>query len=282
MTKKILVPTDFSENALSAVKYACKLAIKNNYHIYLLHCYTSKSVGLDDHTDENITPDSTLKADLLMNYLKDSIQQEFPTLTVETQCTRGILTDVVLQTIKDSSYSLIVMGTTGAGENKSVTWGSNTSQISSKATIPVLAIPAGYTAFALDKVALLSNFKAEELETLKEYVLKVNPIAHLDLIHVYKNERAKGDIEEQLQAWATNVSYLNGVESVNTIAQPILSDNKALDTIPEVINHIIEYNEYDIILITKTRKSFFNRLFQTSISKEVALHLRKPTFFDKI
>lgn len=280
MTKRIIVPTDFSENALQATKYACKLASKNNYSIHLLHCYTSDSVAFDDATETATTENTVMKADVMMAYLKESLQKEFSELSILTECTRGILSDILLQKIKNSDYVLIVMGTTGAGKNKSITWGSNTSQISSKANIPVIAIPATHHEFATEKVAMLSNFKTEELETIKEYIAKIGIIPQLELIHVYKNEKNTGEVEEQLAAWATNITYLNGVENVKTIAQNTIADNKDLDTVPEVINHIIETNNYDMILITKTRKSFFDRLFKTSISKEIALQLRKPTFFD--
>ena len=280
MIKRIIVPTDFSANALSAVKFACKLALKNSYAIHLIHCYTSKSVVFDGDAEETGDSAYILKADVMMSYLTDSLKAEYPTLEIEAVCTRGLLADIISQTIKDPSYQLIIMGTTGAGENKSLTWGSNTSQISSKATIPVLAIPAGFEEFNFTKVAMLSNFKPEELETLKEYTSKVNSIPQLDLIHVYNSDKHTGDIEEQLQAWATNITYLNGIEEVKIIAQPTIRDNEDLDTIPEVINHIIDVHAYDMIVITKTRKSFFNRLFKTSISKEIALQLRKPTFFD--
>ena len=48
MKKKILVPTDFSANALSAAHYACQIAAQNNYDIRLFHCYTTSTVDTAD------------------------------------------------------------------------------------------------------------------------------------------------------------------------------------------------------------------------------------------
>ena len=64
MRKTILVPTDFSANALQAAQYACQIAKQNDYDIELFHCYTS-STAIDE---ENSTE---LKADVLIKELKE-------------------------------------------------------------------------------------------------------------------------------------------------------------------------------------------------------------------
>jgi len=65
---------------------------------------------------------------------------------------------------------------------------------------------------------------------------------------------------------------------INSIQKRI----KELDSIPEVINEMILEEEVDILLVTKTRKSFFNRIFNRSVSKAIALNLIVPTFFAKV
>src|SRR5690606_19596049 len=157
MTKTILVPTDFSENAFFASQYACKLAAKNKLNIELFHCYTTMSTVFDEEGDTS----PVLKADILILEWKERLSREFPTIAIETSCVSGLLTETVPQKTEEGSYVFVVMGTTGAGKGKSVIWGSNASGIVSKSSIPVLAIPDGYDTFRLDNVAMLTNFKAE-------------------------------------------------------------------------------------------------------------------------
>lgn len=275
MRKKILVPTDFSTNALYAARYACQIAKQNDYDIHLFHCYTTSTA-----TDaENSTQ---LKADVLMQELKDQLAKDFPSIAIESECVSRFLTDVLPEYAVAPTFVLIVMGTTGAGKGKSVIWGSNTSFITSNSKIPVIAIPSGAETFSANHTAILTNFKAEEIETLNNYINYVSPIKNLDIIHIYRDNKKEKDVKQQLTDWTFNIKQLSDIETINIVAQPIQNDNVHLDTVPEVINHIIDTNNYEMILVTKTRKSFFERIFSTSVSREITLQLHKPTFFDNI
>ncbi len=276
MTKTILVPTDFSENAFFASQYACKLAAKNKLNIELFHCYTTTSTVFDEEGDTS----PVLKADILILEWKERLSREFPTIAIETSCVSGLLTETVPQKTEEGSYVFVVMGTTGAGKGKSVIWGSNASGIVSKSSIPVLAIPDGYDTFRLDNVAMLTNFKAEELETLSNYVNEISTIPHLTLIHVYKDSNNRDKIEDSLQSWSFNIKEIDGIESVHTLLRSLDEEDETADSVSEVIQHIVTENDYDMIVVTKTRKSFFERLFRTSVSKQIALHLNRPAFFD--
>ncbi|NGM62965.1 universal stress protein [Sphingobacterium sp. SGG-5] len=276
MTKTILVPTDFSENAFFASQYACKLATKNGLQIELFHCYTTTSTVFDEENDTS----PVLKADLLIVEWKEKLSREFPSITIETSCVSGLLTERIPQKTEDGSYVFVVMGTTGAGKGKPVIWGSNTSSIVSKSSIPVLAIPNGYDTFRLDNIAMLTNFKAEELETLNDYVTAISTIPRLTLIHVYKDQNDKDKVADSLQSWSFNIKEINGIESVHTLLRALDKEDETADSVPEVIQHIVTEQNYDMIVVTKTRKSFFERLFRTSVSKQIALHLNRPAFFD--
>lgn len=267
MRKKILVPTDFSANALSAARYACQVAAQNNYDIHLFHCYTTATVDT---------------ADTQIQELKSELLQDYPALQIDTECVSRLLTDVLPEYAVAPTFVLVVMGTTGAGKGKSVLWGSNTSLISSKSKVPVIAIPAGAEDFLTAKAAILTNFKSEEIETLNNYINNVSPIKNLDIIHIYKNSKTATQVQQDLEDWTFNIKQLSGIESVNIITKPIEYDNQELDTIPEVINHIIASNNYDVTLVTKTRKTFFERIISNSISREITLTLQTPTFFDNI
>lgn len=276
MTKTILVPTDFSENAFFATLYACKLALKQGFEIELFHCYTTTSTVFDE-ADDNIP---VLKADVLILEWKENLHQQFPTLNIATTCVAGLLSEVLPTLSRQDKYGLIVMGTTGSGKGKPVVWGSNTNNIIFKSAVPVLAIPNLYDNFNFERVAMLTNFKSEELETLTSYIDHISTIPKLDIIHVYKDVGEQSKIENLLTSWSFNIKEINGVESVNTISSPIDRDDAELDTVPESIQHIITQHNYDIILVSKTRKSFFERLFRTSVSKQIVLNLDRPAFFD--
>lgn len=281
MKNKILIPTDFSENALFAAQYACRLAQQNDASVTLYHCYTAQSSNFDsEELAEKFEDDKIFKADLLIEELRNSLILEFSDLTIETTCERGLLIETLPLYVKKEHIGLIVMGTTGRGNNKSIVWGSNTSQISAQSPVPVIAIPNKHAYFKLEKAAILTNFKSEELETLKDFLNLFQHIQHLEIIHVIKDEKNIAQIKEKLASWEFIVQDLNGIEQVSSTLACIDESDKELDTIPEVINSTINKEDFDMIVVTKTRKSFFERLFRKSVSKELTLNLRKPTFFD--
>lgn len=280
MIKKIIVPTDFSDNALTAAQYACKLASQHNYAVHLFHCYTSATALFDEEKENNENNIPLMKADVLILDLKESLQREYPLIHFETTCITGLLSETLPAIAIAPEYALIVMGTTGAGKGKSLVWGSNTSSITTKARIPVIAIPHTSHVFSLQKVAMLTNFKVEELETLKTYLKEVSTIPNLDIIHVYRDSKDANEIVQHLDTWSFNIKNLEGIHHVSSIAEPIHIEDENLDSVPEVINHVIKGNNYDMIVVTKTRRSFFERLFYHSVSKEIVLDLERPTFFD--
>jgi len=69
------------------------------------------------------------------------------------------------------------------------------------------------------------------------------------------------------------------IKSVNPIIGCTEEDTES--TVPEVINTLVFQQGIEGLIITKTRRSFFRRLFEKSISKTLSNQLIVPTFFDK-
>lgn len=284
MRNIILVPTDFSTNSISAVRYACQLAQHKGYGVHLLHFYTSNTANFASESSEEalLEDNSLLKADVLMKELKDELVSSFSQLTVTSVCVRGLIDEKLPVEAADDRYALIVMGATGASAKKSIYYGSTTVAITARSPIPVVVIPEGYTAFAFQHVSLLTKFKPEELETLRAFIEIIGEPEQLSLTHVYREESDLDAMQEHLQSWAFNIREMDLIKQVAIESAPISKNDVNLDTVPEVVNSLIEKGNPDIILVTKTRKSFFERLFKASVSKAIALELRKPTFFDRI
>lgn len=280
MTKKIIVPTDFSENAFIAAKYACQLALTHGYGIYLFHCYSAKITIFDEKINEKETITPLLRGDLIMAEWVDSLSKEFPSLLIESECKNGLITDILPKIATEPPFSLIVIGSNGLSRDASPMFGSTTSQIATQSHIPVLAIPANIAKHENTKTAILTNFKDDELDSLKDFISLVSQIHELDIIHVYQNSDDKESVNISLKNWAEKIQEITPKTKINTVLKPINYSDKGLDTIAEVINNTIKENKYDIVIVTKTRKSFFDKWFSISISKEIILELEAATYFD--
>src|SRR5690606_5024988 len=120
---------------LYAACYACQIAKQNDYAIHLFHCYTTS-------TATEMENSSQLKADVLIQEVKDLLLKDYPTVDIQTECVSRLLTDVLPDYAVEPNFVLVIMGSAGTGSGNSVFWGSNTSYITSKSKVPVIAIPS--------------------------------------------------------------------------------------------------------------------------------------------
>ena len=245
----------------------------------LYHNYTVSSSTFDDVNSDS--SDDNFKADVLMADLIEKLKANNPTIVFTSKCERGIITESLLKETKNTTYSAIIMGTKGKTDDTSVIVGSTTYAVSQKSNIPVIAIPFNYQTKDIKKIGLLSNFKYAELDTLNEYIKIFGSDVKVQIIHVHYHSESESDIEDKLEIWKYQIKKHTEITDVDIEVDSIQTDVEELDTIPEVINDIIKDEEIDVVLITKTRKSFFERLFKKSVAKQIIHHPIIPTFFSK-
>lgn len=280
--KKIIVPTDFSENAMLAAKYAADLCLKQGYGLHIVHYYTASSSRFAaDEIDGNVESQELLKADLTIVEWIDSLKQDYPTLQISHKNSRGLIHEKLLQEAKKEEYIAIVIGSVGSSAKKNVFWGSNAVIISSKSVLPVIVIPQKQESNEVKNVGLLTNFKEEELLTLKEFASIFDSKINLNLLHVYKDADELRSVNGKLESWIHDIEQLPYVDQARILTAPIDKMDKNSDSTPEVIRQLVDSNNLDLILVSKSRKTFFQRLFSTSVSKAMALNLEKPAFFGK-
>src|SRR5690606_28383903 len=160
----------------------------------------------------------------------------------------------------------------GASANKNIFWGSNTALIVAKSPIPVIVIPhVAQIPTTIKKVGLLTNFKQEELETLQEFVHIFKQEVNVALIHVYKENERATSVDNQLDSRAVNVTAFPAVHVTDKLLAPTSKVDKDQDTIPEVLSELVDTRDIDLILISETRKTFFEGFFKSSVSKAMAL-----------
>jgi len=280
--KKILVPTDFSDNAYRAAQYAAKMGIEQHYSLHILHCYTASTTYLSHKNEEDdFNDDPILQADQTMKEWLEKLQKEYPKLPISFSNERGLLEEVIPHETEQADYAAVVMGTTGTSKNKNIFWGSNTALIIGKSHVPVIAIPNIEGNHTIKKIGLLTTFKAEELVTLQEYMQLFKGQVDLDLIHIYNYDEEVTEVKERIESWIFNIRKFNHIEKIGYVIGPTVKDDQELDTVPEVISKLVDIAMIDMLLVSNSRRPFLKRLFAPSVSKALTLDLPKPAFFSK-
>ena len=262
---KILLPTDFSQNARTAIEYAISMFRYDNVKYILLNSY------IDRYT----TADMLISIrDLMKKDSENGLKQEAEfllenspedSLDIETRSVFGGLDHIIKGLIKSEGIDLVVMGTKGATGLKSVFVGSNTEKVVGKVKIPVLVIPEDTKFMPPARIALATDEKEFsdqfEFSSLKELVMQFD--AEFFIVNILtggkdQDASCKIKLHRTFQGIPHTFHHL-----------------KHSDVIAG-LNQFVEENRIDILAMVGHRHKFLERLFIKSTTKEMSMFTNVP------
>jgi nucleotide-binding universal stress UspA family protein len=141
--RQILVPTDFSDPAGAALKYARALAEEFGSHLHIFHVVPEpyvypwgteiSTLPLADLLAQSETLSNTRLAELIP-------KDQAPAGGLTTSTAIGTPVDRILDYITDSHIDLVVMGTHGRGPVGHLLLGSVAERIVRRSPVPVLTV----------------------------------------------------------------------------------------------------------------------------------------------
>src|SRR5690606_29920981 len=141
--KKILVPCDFSQQALNAFRFALDMIQQSKGEVHLLNV-----VELPIMHDTVLMPVLSFEEELLKG-MSQKAEKQFekmkekhaqPGQKIKSTVKFGATSRMILDYIDEEKIDLVVMGTEGASGAKELLIGSNTEKIVRRSSVPVLAI----------------------------------------------------------------------------------------------------------------------------------------------
>ena len=141
--KTILVPTDFSVAAETALDHALALAAKLGAKVYVLHTYELPIVGFPD----GALVASAEIASRIVNGAQEALnaciaKRKESGVVIEPLLSQGDAREVILATARDVSADLVVMGTHGRRGIARALIGSIAEAIVRVSPVPVLTVHA--------------------------------------------------------------------------------------------------------------------------------------------
>lgn len=141
MTKRILIPTDFSSQAKAALISAMKMAEKIDAELFVLH-----SVDIHDRFISRSTPESIDSRETkLIKRLEEQVAEHLKSEGLENLNPKviigtGSILDDVMEACETHNIDFIVMGSSGTSVLEGLFIGSNTERIVRHAKVPVVVI----------------------------------------------------------------------------------------------------------------------------------------------
>lgn len=273
--KKILVPTDFSNNATKAVNYAIAIAEKADAEIILLNAFMAVDTtfsarrGVFDEYNNSIAADNREQ----LKELKESIEKN-TSVKITTKFYEGGIRDSILKCAVDENVNLIVMGTRGASAIERMLWGSTTAGVIGTTTIPVLAVPkeAAWKGmknilfatrhFEVDDKILMPILKLAQIEAAQVHVAVFTDTDDKNFGGYLEHGRLLNAYQQTLPTRYKDVKFktehLQGKDFEDTIEQ-----------------YIKGYN-IDMLAMTTHKRSFWDSMFNRSMTKSMAYHIQLP------
>ena len=261
--RQILIPTDFSENAMNAIKYALELFKYERSEFYFMHAYedevyNDKALSTRDTFEDVLRVVSKNSQNNLEDLLK--IVKEIspnPRHNHNIISAYNSLVDEADIIVDGKNIDVIVMGTRGETNDKKLTFGSHTLQVLKYVQCPVLSIPEKFN-YAQPKHILfptnyLIPYKRRDLKLLCEMAIPFR--AKIDMLYVTNCDKLSMRQEDNMQ-------FIKDALCNNDTSFNIVNDKNFI----EAINNYIKDNNIDMLVMVNTRHSYLeNILFKTAI-----------------
>ena len=273
--KKILVPTDFSSGAESALKVAAQLAKKYNSELHVLHLLELPFDMVDPMHETSELPEAMFFMKLAHKKFEEFLDKDYLSgVDVKEAIQNNGAFEGIIDTAHEKDIDLIVMGSRGASGFKEMVIGSNTEKVVRTSDVPVLVIKREDENFSINDFVFACEFteeyKASFLKAI-DFAEKSNAKMHLLMVNTPSEFITTGEAEERMSA------FLDGV-SIDNFTLNIYSDVSVEKGILNFGNSI----DADIISMSTHGRKGLSHFFNGSISEDLVNHAKRPVVTFKI
>ncbi|MBT8209532.1 MAG: universal stress protein [Eudoraea sp.] len=271
--RKIVVPTDFSDNAINALKYACQIFKYERSDICILHAYADEVYQQDQVVKrpflEELKEVTYAKSQKALVKILEDIREYAPNPRhkFKTISAFGTLTDEINDLVNAENMDIVVMGTRGETNDREITFGSNTLQVLKYVQCPVLAIPENYAYHPPKELLFPTNYmvpyKRRELKLLCEMTGSFRSTIHM----LYIDPLKKPSLRQE-----DNRLFLAECLDKARIKFEATPDKDKTVAITKYILH----NDIDLLVMVNSRHSHLEHMLYQSTLDWLGLHIKIP------
>ncbi|WP_324719974.1 universal stress protein [Salinimicrobium sp. HB62] len=275
--KKILVPTDFSEQAENALKVAAQLAEKFNAEIYLLHLIElpADMVNPVGETRSNDLPEALFFMKLAKKKFDDLLSRPYlKGLKVHDTVEINKAFEGIIDTSKKHGCDFIVMGSQGATGLREMFIGSNTEKVVRTSDIPVLVVKNEHPSFEVNNFIFATNLETTGRKTLQKVISLAKTFEarlHLVYINTANEFVTTDDCDKKLKNYMEGVAFDNyefHVFNDDSVEQGILNFSRKINA--------------DVMGIATHGRKGLSHFFNGSISEDLVNHANSPVITFKL
>lgn len=272
--ERILFPTDFSDISRNAFHYTLLLADKLQAMISVVHVVYPQYEGMDLPVIAAQATQQRLEAarEVLESFVDSAVDQLVDTLehtaNIETHLEIGGPVTAIADLVRREGIDLVVMGTHGEHNAFEQFMGSLTSETILKVPCHVLAIPENARLETLRFVAFSSSLRENDpflIWETSQLLSAFNPIFRI--VHLPDGE----DLDKKIQMEDFEKFFSEKAPGLQITYHTLEGEE-----LYESLNEFADNYDIDLVVMASPHRSFFERLFHKSQTRQVALHTKTP------
>jgi nucleotide-binding universal stress UspA family protein len=270
--KVILFPTDFSENATHAAKYAGILAKQLDAQVVLLHIYSIPTISEYQlpRDIENFIWQKEKEAKKDLKEYADIFSKSSGLLEtkISQRIEYGIISDRITEAAHAVHADMIVMGTKGANNLFDKWIGTNAQKVTKEAHCPVWVIPQTAHIHFPKNILYAADFNDDEILATQKLLEITHPLGSVcKVVHI--NEYFEINIAHHAE------------ETAEMLAEEFEEENLKVKNLnrTDVVKGLEKYiktQKPDVLAFAIHEKSFFRDLFNTSVTKHFVQESQLP------
>ncbi|MGS2765073.1 universal stress protein [Sinomicrobium sp. M5D2P9] len=271
--KRILVPTDFSDEAEFALQTAANFAKKFGSELYLLHV-----LDLPVHlatSEMSELPEALFFIKLAQQKFESFMDKPFlKGIKVYDMVESDSIPNGIAKSIAENDIDMVIMGSGGTSGLREMFVGSNTEKVVRIAEVPVFTVKSLFEIRENESIVFASDFSTETLESYKkvsEFAKKLGATLHLLFVNTPHNFVTTREAENRM-----NVFIKNGTPKKYTLN--IYNDN----TVEQGIIRFANVIHARMIGMSTHGRTGLAHFFNGSISEDLVNHAMRPVITFKI
>jgi nucleotide-binding universal stress UspA family protein len=273
--KSILVPTDFSENSIRALKYAQVLFGSVECNFYLLYVGTlldtKNDAGALQGKDNEPTANTKKKlTDLVKETRRHSTEANHFFFALHEY---GFFIPAIKKHMEEQNIDLIVMGTKGASGVKEKVLGSNAGDVITKVQCNTLVVPVNVDFSRPKEIAFPTDFNI--FYSLK-ILLPMEEMVRLGKAHFrIMNALRDGDVlnEEQEKNKEHLLDFMEDTFP-ETYSFHTITNKK----VKSAIQCFVESRDVDMMVMVAKNLNFIQQILFDSIVEQISFHTKIPFY----
>jgi len=267
---KILVPTDFSDNSKTGMRFAIQWSIQQRVELIFFHVFNVALLQPGKDSKEYTEPVDANAISKLKSFVSDLYKSTNTKPGKHSFVAKqGISPDMSMIEYcrQHADISYICIATRGAGKLNKL-FGTNTGNLITKSPIPVIAVPRNYRAKPVKRILFAADFQDYPLE-LEKVERFTRPFkANLEVLHL---------------AWPGEVlpsqkmlEKSSGRKSPFKISMNILSRDFNKSLLKNLQDRFNKSKPSLIVMFTNQYRSLLDRILSSSITEQVSFTTKTP------